>query len=62
MAIDHTNINPKLPYEMPGGKCAAEYDGESYKEILKDNAPELNMGIAPNARNQNGKKEKTYEK
>lgn len=47
MAKDHTNIDTDEPYEMPGGKCAAEYKGEDYTKILEGNAPDLDMGSAP---------------
>lgn len=61
MGKDHTNIDTSKPYEMPGGKCEADYTGESYKEILKDNAPELDMGQAPSIKGgSSGKKEKSY--
>ena len=47
MGKDHTNISSTLPYEFPGGKCAADYKPESYKKILEDDAPMLDMGTAP---------------
>lgn len=46
MGKDHTNIE-KAFYEMLQDKCAADYPGEDYKEILKDNAPNLDMTKAP---------------
>lgn len=59
MGVDHTNIDSSKPYEMPGGKCAAEYPGESYKKILEDDAPDLDMGKAPYAKHKSNGKEKT---
>ena len=58
MGKDHTNIEEDEPYEMPGGKCAADYTGKSYKDILKGNAPDLDMGTAPNADSNEDKSEK----
>lgn len=58
MGKDHTNIDTNDPYEMPGGKCEADYKGESYKKILENNAPELDMGNAPNADEKEDKSEK----
>lgn len=60
MGKDHTNIDSNKPYEMPGGKCADDYPGENRRKILEDNAPELDMGTAPNAMNKNGKKKESY--
>lgn len=64
MGKDHTNISSKLPYEFPGGKCAADYKGENYKEILEDEAPQLDMGSAPDILKKKGAssngKEKAY--
>jgi hypothetical protein len=57
MSVDHTNIDPSKPYEMPGGKCEADYPGESYKKILEDNAPVLDMGQAPIISNKKDKKD-----
>lgn len=56
MGKDHTNIRSDLPYEFPGGKCAADYQGESYKKILEDDAPDLDMGTAPNISKKKGDK------
>ena len=61
MGKDHTNIRSDLPYDMPKGKCAAEYPGESYKKILESNAPTLDMGKAPQLKGgSNGKKKESY--
>lgn len=58
MGKDHTNIRSDLAYEFPMGKCAADFKGEDYTEILKDNAPDLDMGSAATKKGSlNGKKE-----
>lgn len=46
MGKDHTNISSMVPYDFPGRKCAADYKPESYKKILEDDAPMLDMGTS----------------
>lgn len=58
MGVDHTNIDPDDPYEMPGGKCESQYPGEPRTKILEGNAPNLDMGNAPNADSEEDKSEK----
>lgn len=57
MGKDHTNIESNEPYEMPGGKCQADYKGEAYSKILEGNAPDLDMGNAPNVDSDEDKNE-----